>query len=139
MGDKLRFKRTISNDDAKQELKKKQKVAQEYINDPDKLKKLLEDSTKKASSLKGPLDELASMLKVLFSLIRDWINGSYREIPVGSILVIIAAILYFLSPVDLIPDFLPIIGLSDDVIVVALAYKQVKADIEKYKVWKEFV
>lgn len=51
-------------------------------------------------------------------------------------MVIVAALIYFLSPVDLIPDILPIVGLSDDVVVVALAYKQVKSDIEKYKVWK---
>jgi uncharacterized membrane protein YkvA (DUF1232 family) len=133
------FKRTISNEAAEEQLKKKEKVAQDYINNPEKLKKLIEESTLKASSIKGPLDDFSAMLKVLFSLIKDWLNGSYRVIPVGSIIVIIGALLYFLSPIDLIPDFLPVIGLSDDVIVVALAYKQIRSDIEKYKVWKGFV
>ncbi|MZQ99681.1 MAG: DUF1232 domain-containing protein [Acidaminobacter sp.] len=127
---------TIDNETAADQLKKKEKVAQDYLDNPEKLRKLIEEGAKKANSIKGPFDELANMLKVLFSLTKDWINGSYRVVPVGSIIVIVAALIYFLSPVDLIPDILPIVGLSDDVVVVALAYKQVKSDIEKYKVWK---
>lgn len=129
-------RKTINDASAAEQLAKKEKVAQEYIDNPEKLRKLIEEGTKKANSIKGPLDEFANTLKVLFSLTRDWMNGSYRVVPAGSIIVVIAALIYFLSPVDLIPDILPIVGLSDDVVVVALAYKQVKSDIEKYKVWK---
>ncbi len=129
--------RGISEKEATEQLKKKENVAQDYINNPEKLRDLLEKGTKKASSIKGPLDEFANTLKLLFLLVRDWLNGSYKTIPVGSLLVIVGALIYFLSPIDLIPDFLPIIGLSDDVIVVAVAYRQVKSDIEKYRVWKD--
>lgn len=129
-------RKTINDESAAEQLAKKEKVAKAYIDNPEKLRKLIEEGTKKAGAIKGPLDEFAATLKVLFMLVRDWMNGSYRAVPAGSIVVIIAALIYFLSPVDLIPDILPVIGLSDDVVVVALAYKQVKSDIEKYKVWK---
>lgn len=66
----------INDETAAEQLKKKEKVAQEYLDNPEKLRKLIEEGTKKANSIKGPLDELANMLKVLFSLTKDWINGS---------------------------------------------------------------
>ena len=126
----------ITEETAADQLRKRESAAKDYLDHPEKLRKLLEDGAKKAKSIKGPLDDFADTLKVLFSLGIDYLNGSYKTIPVGSILVIIGAIIYFVSPIDLIPDFLPIIGLTDDVIIVGFAYKQVKSDIEKYKQWK---
>lgn len=38
--------------------------------------------------------------------------------PWGAILSLIVALLYGASPIDLIPDFLPIIGILDDAVVV---------------------
>lgn len=62
--------------------------------------------------------------------------GKYKEIPTGSIVAIIIALLYFVSPIDLIPDFLPG-GLVDDALVLGLVFKQVKSDLDKYKEWLE--
>jgi uncharacterized membrane protein YkvA (DUF1232 family) len=120
----------------KDQLEKHESLAQEYIDNPEKLKKLIDGAVKKAANTKGPLDDLISNLKILFMLAQDWMKGNYREIPTGSIAVIIAAILYFFSPIDLIPDFIPIVGYFDDALVVSFAIKQIKSDIEKYKEWK---
>lgn len=85
---------------------------------------------------KGPLEEIWDNIQLLFGMVKDWISGEYKEIPVGSIVVIIMGLLYFVSPVDIIPDFIPG-GLVDDALVLGLVIKQVKSDIEKYKAWKE--
>lgn len=115
------------------------KKAKEYAGDKDKTSKLLRDAAKKANDLekkKGPLEEIWDNIQLLFGMVKDWISGEYREIPVGSIVVIIMGLLYFVSPVDLIPDFIPG-GLVDDALVLGLVIKQVKSDIDKYRVWKE--
>ena len=50
---------------------------------------------------------------------------------------IIGALGYFILPVDLVPDFIPIAGYSDDLAALIFAYKKVKSSITQdveYKV-----
>ena len=84
----------------------------------------------------GPLGKFIKDLKLLFAIIQDYISGEYREIPWLSIAAIAAALLYVLSPIDLIPDFIPIIGYVDDSLVMALCLSMVESDLEQYKAWK---
>lgn len=107
--------------------------AKEYSQDKKKAKKLLDEAVKKANK-KGPLEEIRDNLQLLFGIVRDWISGDYKDIPVGSIIAIIIGLLYFVSPVDIIPDFIPG-GLIDDAVVLGLVIKQVKSDLDKYKDW----
>lgn len=109
--------------------------ADDYINDKDKAKKLVDEAKKKAKH-KGPLEELWEDIQLLFGIISDWATGKYTEIPTGSIIAIIVGLLYFVSPIDLIPDFLPG-GLLDDAAVLALVIAQVRSDLNKYKQWLE--
>ncbi|MDR9458483.1 MAG: DUF1232 domain-containing protein, partial [Salegentibacter sp.] len=46
------------------------------------------------------------------------------------------ALLYVLSPIDLIPDFLPFVGYLDDAAVFAALLKYVRLDLQKYRDWK---
>lgn len=84
----------------------------------------------------GPLGRYIEDVKLLFSLIKDYWNDEYREIPWGSIAAIIAALLYVFSPIDLIPDFIPVIGLVDDALVIAACLSFVEHDLYTYKEWK---
>ncbi len=69
-------------------------------------------------------------------LVKDYVSGAYRDIPYGSIIAALAGILYFLSPIDFIPDFIPGIGLVDDVFVIGLVLKQIHIDLVRYEEWK---
>lgn len=82
------------------------------------------------------LSKYLDEVKMFFSLIKDYWNKDYREIPFYSIAAIVAALLYVLSPIDLIPDFIPVLGLVDDAAVVAICLKLVSLDVENYKKWK---
>lgn len=87
---------------------------------------------------KGPLAEFFDDILVLLSMVRDYASGSYREIPFGTIAAVVGALIYVLSPVDLIPDFIPGIGYVDDAAVIAACLKLVKGDVEKYKKGQAF-
>jgi uncharacterized membrane protein YkvA (DUF1232 family) len=103
-----------------------------------KAKKLLNDAVKKAKSYernKGPLAEVWSYLTALLRLLRAYIRKDYREIPWNSIVLVIVAIIYFVSPVDLIPDILPG-GLIDDAMVIAFVVAQIKADLDNFLAWE---
>jgi uncharacterized membrane protein YkvA (DUF1232 family) len=114
------------------------KKAKEYANDKERTGKLINDAVDKADNLdkSGPMETLSERLQLLFGVVKDWANGSYKDVPKGSIIVIIIGLLYFLSPFDLIPDFIPG-GYLDDAFVLALIIKQVNSDLEKYKNWKQ--
>ncbi len=83
-----------------------------------------------------PLLKFLDDIKVLFSIIKDYFKGEYRVIPFWIIAAIVVALLYVLNPIDLIPDYIPVLGYVDDAAVVALCLKMIGNDLEKYKVWK---
>lgn len=117
--------------------KKFEKKAKEYVKRPEKTDVLIKDATKKADEKKGSLTEIWDNLQLLFELVSAWRKGEYRKIPTASIVTIIASIIYFVSPIDLMPDFLVGLGIVDDAAVIGFVLKQITADLEKFKIWKE--
>ena len=112
--------------------------AESYVDNKEKTKELLEVAMEKAESKKlGPIGELWDKLQLIFSLVKDWTNGSYREIPKGTIITIIIGIVYFVSPLDIIPDIIFPLGFADDAAVLGFILKQVGSDLERYRVWKD--
>jgi uncharacterized membrane protein YkvA (DUF1232 family) len=84
----------------------------------------------------GKLSEFLDNLKVMFSLVKDYKNGTYREIPFYTIAAIVAALLYVLNPFDVIPDFIPFFGYVDDLAVLGACLTLVRNDLNKYRNWK---
>ena len=114
--------------------------AKEYLHDKEKLKNLIEEAEVKAKdekSNKGIVKETWDSLKEMFELVKAYINGDYRRIPYGSLLMIVGAILYFVMPVDTIPDFLAVLGFTDDAAVIAFTIKKVKKDLDQFIEWKQ--
>jgi len=124
----------VNKKQAEEELKKGAKNVTE-----DDLKKVLDkrDEIEEKFKGNGPLGRFVADLKLLFSIIQDYINGNYREIPWWSIAAIVAALLYVLSPIDLIPDFIPVVGYVDDALIVAACLAMVETDLHEYKEWKK--
>ena len=113
------------------------KVASKLINDKGKTLDKIQEGLKKATANKGSLTNIWDQLQLLFSLAKDYASGNYTAIPKSSIIAIVAALLYFISPLDLIPDFLVGLGFVDDAFVLGLVYKQVLKELDKYQIWKD--
>ena len=79
--------------------------------------------------------ELAKV-RLLISALRDYWNGEYEEIPYGTIAAIVVALLYILSPIDLIPDTIPVAGQMDDLMILLLVWRGISEDIKRYAEWK---
>jgi len=120
-------------------VEKTKSKAEEYVRDPKKAKKLLEDAVKKAKGFeknRGPLGEVWSYLTALFRLLRAYIRGEYRDLSWISIVLVTVGIIYFVSPIDLIPDALPGIGHIDDAALIAFVVAQIKADLDNFLAWE---
>jgi uncharacterized membrane protein YkvA (DUF1232 family) len=121
------------------EVDKKRSKAEDYLRDPDKSKKLLDEALKKAKAKeekKGPLAEVWSNLNALFRLLQAYIHRDYTRIPWGSIVLVVVAIIYFVSPFDLIPDWIPVVGFIDDAAVIAFVLKQINTDLNQFLQWE---
>jgi len=91
---------------------------------------------KLAERIPQQLQALWEDVQLLVSLLHDYATGVYRKIPFASIASVAAAIIYFVSPFDAIPDFIPVVGYLDDAAVLALYLRMVRADIDDYREWK---
>jgi uncharacterized membrane protein YkvA (DUF1232 family) len=119
--------------------------------DDEKMKRVVEDGAKdineekvgetvareaelnaKIALVPGWFDKQVKKFKLLFALLKDWWDGKYPEIPWASIALITFAIIYFLNPVDLIPDVIPVIGYIDDATVLALVWQAIEHDLKIY-------
>jgi uncharacterized membrane protein YkvA (DUF1232 family) len=112
------------------------KSAQKLVEDKSNTLKKVHEGLKKADEHKGALANIWQQLLLLFEVAKAYSNGSYTTIPKGSIVAIVAGLLYFISPLDLIPDFIAGLGFVDDALILSLVYKQVSKDLEKYLSWK---
>ena len=95
-----------------------------------------EDEIKKLFKRVKVLVKYCNDLCEIFELLRDRVAGVYKETPWTTIAALTGALLYVLSPIDLILDIIPGIGFLDDAIVIGLAIKLALSDLEKYRVWK---
>lgn len=76
-------------------------------------------------------------IKVLVEMLGAYINGEYKRIPKKTLILIVAAFIYFVSPVDLIPDFIPGIGYIDDARIIIFVFQSIFEDIQEFERWKE--
>ena len=112
--------------------------AAEYLRDPQRLGRLVREASDKAASIgrKGPLEEVWNSLMAFFRLIRAVVRREYTEVPWQRLVLIIAGVLYFLTPLDLIPDFIIGVGYLDDVAVIAWVMKTVQTDLDAFLMWE---
>lgn len=122
---------------AKKEYQKGYKKAEKLLENPDKLEELLQKLERKLTKI--PLvGSTFSIVPAMISLVRSYIKKEYTEVPLGTILGIVSALIYILSPIDLIPDGIPGVGHVDDAAVLLICLKAgAEDDIKEYQEWRE--
>lgn len=113
--------------------------AENYIKQPSRLKTLLVDAFNKAREKKeiGAIaHDVWETLQSLFRLIKLSASGEYTGVPTTTVVAAVAVLLYFISPIDLIPDFIPVVGLLDDVALMAWFTTSIKHELDKFHDWE---
>jgi len=114
-------------------------LAKDYLDNQQKTEGLLTKAIRKASKRKSALGITWNKLQLLFDLIKAYSKGEYRKVSNGTMLTIIGAILYFVSPIDLIPDFIVGLGIVDDAAVLSFALKKISRELDEFENWKNAV
>lgn len=102
------------------------KVAQKAMNKADK-----EDSFKSIAT--GAFASLTTLV----ALVKAYANGSYRGVSTQNMVLVVAAILYFILPIDLVPDFIPMLGWLDDITIMGWVIKTLGDELSKFEELKE--
>lgn len=111
--------------------------ARTLMKDPSALDALAARARTQASgSANSRIRELSDQIKRLGRLVRAYADGSYRDVHAGSIALAVAAILYFVSPLDLIPDAIPGAGLVDDATVIAFVLSRLQLELDRFAAWE---
>jgi len=74
-------------------------------------------------------------IQIFIRMIKAHFRGDHK-IAFSTLGLIVLALVYFLSPVDFIPDFLGVLGFADDLSVVMAVYAKVKDEVEQFLDWE---
>jgi uncharacterized membrane protein YkvA (DUF1232 family) len=99
------------------------------------LKKSIEQ-LEKYDSIRELAEDTKERFGIITRMVRAYLKGEYRGISRKNVALSLAAILYFLSPFDLIPDFL-VGGLLDDFALLTWLYNNLKGELEEFQTWEE--
>jgi uncharacterized membrane protein YkvA (DUF1232 family) len=84
----------------------------------------------------GVFDSIRVKVLTIGGLIKSYATGEYREIELKNLVILIASLVYFLSPIDLLPDFLPFLGYADDIALLTFVLGSMSEELEKYELWE---
>lgn len=115
---------------------KNKSEAESILKDENKAEMFVRKINKKLQNIPVVGDYFADV-PTLCLMVSDYAKGNYKEVPIATMVGIVVALLYFMSPIDLIPDFIPVAGQLDDAAVILFAINAAHNDIAEYKEWKE--
>ncbi|MCR5235541.1 MAG: DUF1232 domain-containing protein [Lachnospiraceae bacterium] len=125
----------ITNERAKKLLTNGFEKAEETLNDEDKLERLFQRLEKKFESIPVAGSAL-KYIPIMASMVNMYSKKLYTDVPVGVIVAAVSALIYVVTPTDLIPDIIPAIGLVDDAAVFAACLYLVKSDLDEFRNWR---
>lgn len=111
--------------------------AQELLQDPAKIDELLAQLKESIKGLPASATEALSNIPLMASMVKGYVTGEYTEVSPKVVASLVSAFLYFVTKKDLINDGVPVLGLADDLAVVALVMMLNENELTAYKQWRE--
>ena len=116
-------------------LNENKEKAKAYLDDDEKMEKLFRDFEDKLKLI-PKIGNRASDIAVLLSLVRAYIKKQYTDVSPSTVMLAVAGLIYVVTPVDLIPDYILGPGLLDDAAVIGIVLQAIQMDLNKYKKWQ---
>jgi uncharacterized membrane protein YkvA (DUF1232 family) len=107
---------------------------------PFKVITTLNEVAEKLADKKSSDNKFQQLFKTALTLVRmvkSYINGTYREVSTSTVVTGLAVLLYVLSPIDLVPDFIPVLGFLDDLSLISWFAGKFQEEVLRFKEWEE--
>ncbi|SDP92922.1 YkvA family protein [Lentzea jiangxiensis] len=98
---------------------------------------VLRHRRKRAQGAPSPVGNPVQRLKALPRLWRTWRSGKYPELPRSQVVMWAVALVYLVSPIDVLPEFLPLIGVTDDAGVLVWLLSSLSVASGSYLRWEK--
>ena len=116
---------------------KAKEKARTVLNDESRIRSILRSVGEKLNSGNLEVSKIGEKIKLMVRMVKAYISGHYRVVPWKSIIIIVAVLIYFLMPLDLIADFIPVTGYMDDFTLVLWAFNHLRDDINTFEWWEQ--
>jgi len=116
-------------------LREARRRAEKIVRDQKKLNQFLSEATAKLKRDRTRLQRFLTDIELLIMMAKAYLNGSYRRIPLKSLAIIVGAIIYFVNPFDMIPDFIAGAGFLDDAAVIGFVIKSLSDEIDRFYIF----
>ena len=115
-----------------------QTKADSIASNRDKIKGLLHSVSEKMKEIaQNPaVKESIGQFEVAFRMVKAHVTNEYKGISNRTLGMLVLGLLYFVLPLDFLPDFIPVIGYVDDLTVIVAIFKSLSSDIEKFLEWE---
>lgn len=101
--------------------------------------RLLQQALRKTQTMgaSSALNTLRLRIVLLGRMVKSYAVGDYKDMSMRSVLVILATLVYFVLPIDLVPDFLPLVGFTDDIALVVFIFQRLQEEIDRFEQWEK--
>ena len=120
-------------------LEKTQRKAEKLLSNPQGMKDLAGKARDKLKSVQVGDETLESLFRLVNTFIRmlsAHVKGIYHELPWRTLALLAAGLLYCVNPFDIVPDFIPVAGLLDDLTFLLLILKSIRKDVDLFQEWE---
>lgn len=114
--------------------------AERILRNPEKLQNLISMALDKLNTMdknKLAVGDFFGRVKVFVRMIKAYIKGEYRMIPWKMMVMLVAGLVYFVMPVDVLPDFIPVTGFIDDITLIIWIFNSFKKEIDAFEIWEK--
>lgn len=111
--------------------------AQEILSDPEKINDLLKQLEQKVKELPSSMGEALGNIPLMAQMVKGYVTQEYTDVSPKVVASLVSAFVYVVAKKDVVPDTVPVLGLVDDVAVVALAMKINEAELDAFKQWQD--
>ncbi len=114
--------------------------ANRILSNPSRLLQLLASLNRKISSARSRAEikeEIKISLTLFNRFIQAVVSGKYKNVNSETVLQIVAVLIYFINPADIIPDIIPVSGFIDDFTILLWVYKSVKSELDQFQNWEK--
>ncbi len=106
------------------------------LDDPRRLARVASAAAMSTALRSGPFAEVLDEFRTLVRLVMATARGHWTPRSVDDVTDIVATLIYVDSPIDVIPDRMPLVGYLDDVALTGWVLRKAIGELDAFRAWE---